>query len=175
MIGLPTGTRIWLAAGITDMRRGFDGLASIVQAQLLADPFAGHVFVFRGRRGDLVKLLWWDGDGLCLFAKRLERGRFIWPNATEGSVHLSGAQLSMLLEGTLDIPNYLRHRVFRGYRNHHVHVIRHQVPFLYPAFLLLRQLAKHLSKVLPQLHVQRLSPALRNEYHVVFALPFRVV
>jgi transposase len=62
MIGLPNGTRIWLAAGITDMRRGFDGLASIVQEQLAADPFAGHVFVFRGRRGDLVKLLWWDGD-----------------------------------------------------------------------------------------------------------------
>jgi transposase len=84
---------------MTDMRRGFDGLASIVQEKLAADPFAGHVFVFRGRRGDLVKLLWWDGDGLCLFAKRLERGRFIWPQASEGSIHLSGAQLSMLLEG----------------------------------------------------------------------------
>lgn len=81
------------------MRRGFDGLAAIAQEKLGADPFGGHVFVFRGRRGDLVKLLWWDGDGLCLFAKRLERGRFIWPQATEGSVHLSTAQLSMLLEG----------------------------------------------------------------------------
>ena len=99
MISLPRGTRIRLAAGMTDMRRGCDGLASIVQEKLAADPFAGHVFVFRGRRGDLVKLLWWDGDGLCLFAKRLERGRFIWPHASEGSVHLSGAQLSMLLEG----------------------------------------------------------------------------
>ena len=99
MIGFPAGTRVWLAAGVTDMRRGFDGLASIVQEKLAADPFAGHIFVFRGRRGDLVKLLWWDGDGLCLFAKRLERGRFIWPQASEGSVHLSGAQLSMLLEG----------------------------------------------------------------------------
>ena len=99
MISLPSGTRIWLAAGMTDMRRGFDGLASIVQEKLAADPFAGHVFVFRGRRGDLVILLWWVGDGLCLFAKRLERGRFIWPQASEGSVHLSGAQLSMLLEG----------------------------------------------------------------------------
>lgn len=59
MISLPSGTRIWLAAGMTDMRRGFDGLASIVQEKLAADPFAGHVFVFRGRRGDLVKLLWW--------------------------------------------------------------------------------------------------------------------
>ena len=81
------------------MRRGFDGLAAIAQEKLGADPFGGHVFVFRGRRGDLIKLLWWDGDGLCLFAKRLERGRFIWPQATEGSVHLSTAQLSMLLEG----------------------------------------------------------------------------
>lgn len=99
MISLPGGTNIWLAAGFTDMRRGFDGLAAIVQEKLAANPFAGHVFVFRGRRGDLVKLLWWDGDGLCLFAKRLERGRFIWPQAADGSVHLSKAQLSMLLEG----------------------------------------------------------------------------
>lgn len=99
MIGLPAGTRVWLAAGHTDMRRGFDGLAAIAQEKLAADPFGGHVFVFRGRRGDLVKLLWWDGDGLCLFAKRLERGRFIWPQATEGAIHLTAAQLSMLLEG----------------------------------------------------------------------------
>ena len=99
MIGLPAGTRIWLAAGQTDMRRGFYGLAAIAQEKLGADPLGGHAFVFRGRRGDRVKLLWWDGGGLCLFAKRLERGRFIWPQATEGSVHLSTAQLSMLLEG----------------------------------------------------------------------------
>ena len=99
MIGLPSGTRIWLAAGITDMRRGFDGLAAMVQTALSENPFSGHVFVFRGRRGDLVKLLWWDGDGLCLFAKRLERGRFIWPQASEGSVVLTAAQLAMLLEG----------------------------------------------------------------------------
>ena len=96
---IPTGTRVWLAAGATDMRRGFDGLAAIVQERLGADPFGGHVFIFRGRRGDLVKMLWWDGDGLCLFAKRLERGRFIWPQATDGAIHLSAAQLSMLLEG----------------------------------------------------------------------------
>lgn len=98
MIGLPAGTRIWLVAGVTDMRRGMDGLAAMVQSALAENPFSGHVFIFRGRRGDLVKLLWWSGDGLCLFAKRLERGRFVWPQATEGSVHLSGAQLSMLLE-----------------------------------------------------------------------------
>jgi transposase len=99
MIGPPAGTRVWLAAGVTDLRKGFDGLAALVQEALREDPFSGHVFVFRGRRGDMVKLLWWDGDGLCLFAKRLERGRFVWPQATSGTVHLSPAQLSMLLEG----------------------------------------------------------------------------
>jgi transposase len=99
MIALPSGTHIWLAAGVTDMRRGMHGLAAVVQTALAENPFSGHVFVFRGRRGDLIKVLWWSGDGLCLFAKRLERGRFVWPQATEGSVHLSSAQLSMLLEG----------------------------------------------------------------------------
>lgn len=99
MIGLSASTRVWLAAGKTDMRRGFDGLAQIAQTALAQDPYSGHVFVFRGKRGDLVKLLWWDGQGLCLFAKRLERGRFVWPAAQAGSVHLTPAQLSMLLEG----------------------------------------------------------------------------
>jgi transposase len=99
MIGLPMGTRVWLAAGVTDMRRGMDGLAAQIQTTLAENPFSGHVFVFRGRRGDLVKLLWWSGDGLNLFAKRLERGRFVWPQAQSGTVSLTGAQLSMLLEG----------------------------------------------------------------------------
>ncbi|MEP6610019.1 MAG: IS66 family insertion sequence element accessory protein TnpB [Burkholderiaceae bacterium] len=99
MIGLPVGTRVWLAAGVTDMRKGMDGLAALAQTSLNENPFAGHVFVFRGKRGDLVKLLWWSGDGMNLYAKRLERGRFIWPQATSGSVHLTAAQLSMLLEG----------------------------------------------------------------------------
>jgi transposase len=99
MIGFPSEGRIWLACGATDMRKGFDGLAAIVQLQLAEDPFSGQLFVFRGRRGDRVKLLWWDGDGLCLFAKRLERGAFVWPHAESGAVHLSRAQLSMLLEG----------------------------------------------------------------------------
>ena len=99
MMALPANTRIWIAAGVTDLRRGFTGLSALVQTQLEQSPFSGHVFVFRGRRGDIVKLLWWDGDGLCLFAKRLERGRFIWPKAESGTVHLSRAQLSMLLEG----------------------------------------------------------------------------
>jgi len=99
VIQLPAGTRIWIAAGVTDMRRGFDGLSAQVQTVLHEQPFSGHVFIFRGRRGDIVKCLWFDGDGLCLFAKRLERGRFIWPQATEGTVCLTRAQLSMLLEG----------------------------------------------------------------------------
>jgi transposase len=84
---------------VTDMRRGLPGLAAQVQTVLPEKPFSGHVFAFRGRRGDTVKLLWFDGDGLCLFQKRLERGRFVWPQATTGTVSLSRAQLSMLLEG----------------------------------------------------------------------------
>jgi transposase len=99
MIGLPSGTRVWLATGATDMRKGFDGLAAVVQTVLRRDPFSGHVFAFRGRRGDLIKLLWWDGDGLCLYAKRLERGRFVWPRTGQGMAMLTPAQLSMLLEG----------------------------------------------------------------------------
>lgn len=99
MIGPPASVRVWLAAGRTDMRKGFDGLAMLVQERLRRDPFSGQVFVFRGRRGDLLKVLWWDGQGLCLLAKRLERGRFVWPSPADGVVALSPAQLSMLLEG----------------------------------------------------------------------------
>jgi len=99
VISPPHGTRVWLAAGASDMRRGFDGLARQVQQVLGQDPFSGHLFVFRGRRGDLIKVLFWDGQGLCLFAKRLERGRFVWPAAKDGVVTLTPAQLSMLLEG----------------------------------------------------------------------------
>ncbi len=93
------GTRVWLAAGVTDMRKGMDGLAALVQTTLAENPFSGHVFVFRGKRGDLVKLLWWSGDGMNLYVKRLERGRFVWPQAASGTVHLTSAQLSMLIEG----------------------------------------------------------------------------
>src|SRR5581483_11243217 len=99
MIAVPANTSIWIAAGVTDMRRGFTGLSAAAQTVLEENPFSGQVFVFRGRRGDLVKLLWFDGDGLCLFAKRLERGRFVWPQAASGTVALSAAQLAMLLEG----------------------------------------------------------------------------
>lgn len=96
---VPPGTRIWPAAGKTDMRKGFTGLSALVQNVLESSPFCGQLFVFRGRRSPLIKLLWWDGTGLCLLAKRLERGRFIWPQAQSGRVSLSVAQLSMLLEG----------------------------------------------------------------------------
>jgi transposase len=99
MIGLPAGTQIWLAAGATDMRKSFDGLAALVQTKLHENAFSGHVFVFRGRRGDRIKILWWAGDGLCVFAKRLEQGKFVWPQTISGAVSLTSAQLSMLLEG----------------------------------------------------------------------------
>ena len=79
MIPVPTGARVWLATGHTDMRRGFPSLALQVQEVLRKDPLSGHLFVFRGRRSDLVKVIWHDGQGACLFTKRLERGRFIWP------------------------------------------------------------------------------------------------
>jgi transposase len=99
VITIPAGVRIYLACGVTDMRRGFDGLSVMAQDVLKQDPFSGAVFAFRGRRGDLVKILYWDGQGFCLFAKRLEKGRFTWPTTKQGSVTLTPAQLSMLLEG----------------------------------------------------------------------------
>jgi transposase len=99
MISPSPNVHVWLACGHTDMRRGFDGLSSQVQQQLSRDPFSGELVVFRGRRGDLIKILCWDGQGLCLFSKRLEKSRFIWPQAKDGTVSLTAAQLSMLLEG----------------------------------------------------------------------------
>ncbi|KVR36420.1 isocitrate lyase [Burkholderia ubonensis] len=99
MITLPAGTRIWLAAGVTDMRCGFQGLATKVQAALEENPLGDHVFIFRGRRDDLVKMLWATDDGLWLLSKRLERGRFIWPQADDGKISLTVAQMSMLIEG----------------------------------------------------------------------------
>jgi transposase len=81
------------------MRRGFPGLALLVQEMLKTDPHSGHLFVFRGKRGDLVKIIWHDGQGACLFSKRLERGRFIWPKLENGAVTISPAQLGYMLEG----------------------------------------------------------------------------
>ena len=99
MIPVPSGVRVWLAVGHTDMRRGMHGLARVVQEALGRDPFAGDVFVFRGRSGSLIKALWHDGIGLSLYAKRLDRGRFVWPQTVDGVVALSAGQMSYLLEG----------------------------------------------------------------------------
>ena len=99
MIPVPARTRVWLAAGVTDMRKGFDGLSALAEKVLEQDPYSGHLFVFRGRRGDLVKVIWFDGQGACLFSKRLERGRFVWPSPVQGRVSVTPARLSMLLEG----------------------------------------------------------------------------
>jgi transposase len=99
MIPMRPGVRVWIATGHTDMRRGMNGLALQVQQGLKRDPHAGDLFVFRGRRGDLIKLLWHDGLGMSLYAKRLERGRFIWPSPADGVVAISSAQLAYMLEG----------------------------------------------------------------------------
>lgn len=99
MIGAPAGVLIWLVAGVTDLRKGLDSLAALVQNRLLGNPFSGDVYIFRGRRGDKVKLHWYSGDGVCLLYKRLSEGKFIWPQVQNGTVLLSPAQLAMLLEG----------------------------------------------------------------------------
>lgn len=107
MLPVPQGVHVWLAPGHTDMRKGFPGLSLLVQETLKNDPHAGHLFVFRGRRGDLLKIIWHDGQGACLFMKRLERGRFIWPitscsrasGTTSGAISMTPAQLGYLLEG----------------------------------------------------------------------------
>jgi transposase len=113
MIPVPAGVRVWLASGHTDMRKGFASLALLVQEKLAQDPHAGHLFVFRGRRGDLIKVIWHDGQGACLFSKRLERGRFIWPTAsssrasgtTDGAVSISPAQLDYMLDYPCECPS----------------------------------------------------------------------
>jgi transposase len=99
MIPVPAGTHVWIATGTTDMRRGFNGLALQVQEMLKRNPHTGDVFAFRGKRGDLIKLLWHDGQGLCLFAKRMERGKFIWPLTKGDAVAITPAQMGYLLEG----------------------------------------------------------------------------
>ena len=98
MIPVPANVRVWIATGHTDMRRGMTGLALQVQEILKRDPHAGDVYVFRGKRGDLIKCLWHDGLGISLYAKRLDRGRFIWPSTNGGSVAITPAQMGYLLE-----------------------------------------------------------------------------
>jgi transposase len=99
MIPVRSDVRVWIATGHTDMRRGMSGLALQVQQGLKRDPHTGDLFVFRGRRGDLIKILWHDGLGMSLYAKRLERGRFIWPSPADGVVAITSAQLAYMLEG----------------------------------------------------------------------------
>jgi transposase len=99
MIAFPTSVRVWLAVGRTDMRRGMHGLALQVQEALGRDPHAGDLYVFRGGSGDLLKILWHDGVGISLYAKRLEKGRFLWPSPADGVVAISAAQLTYMLDG----------------------------------------------------------------------------
>jgi len=99
MIVVPSGVRVWLAVGVTDMRRGMNSLALQVQEAMGRDPHGGDLYCFRGRRGDLLKILWHDGIGMSLYAKRLERGRFIWPSPANGVVGISAAQLAYMLDG----------------------------------------------------------------------------
>ena len=94
-----TKVRVYLATRPCDMRKGLDGLAAQVRNVLAADPCSGSLFVFRGRRDDMLKILAWDGSGLCLFSKRLERGRFVWPPIVDGRLLLTPAQLALLIEG----------------------------------------------------------------------------
>jgi transposase len=96
---IPSGARVWIAMGHTDMRKGMQGLALIVQEHLKHDPHGGDLHVFRGRSGSLIKIVWHDGIGMSLYAKRLEKGRFIWPQAKDGVVALTHAQLACLLDG----------------------------------------------------------------------------
>jgi transposase len=99
MIAVPAGVRIVVASRPVDFRAGLDGLAARVQQSLRENPFVGDLFVFRAKRADRVKILAWDGTGLCLFHKRLEKGRFVWPPVQDGAIRLSAAQLALLLEG----------------------------------------------------------------------------
>ena len=104
MIVPPTGVRVLVATKPVDFRKGMDGLAAYVQESLAADPFSGIVYVFRAKRADRVKLLFWDQTGLCLLTKRLEDGKFRWPKVEDGVMRLSPAQLSALFEGTSQYP-----------------------------------------------------------------------
>ena len=99
MIG-PTGAvRVMVATRPVDFRKGAEGLAALVREEMGADPFSGAVYVFRAKRADRIKLIFWDGSGVCLYAKRLEDGAFRWPNITDGVMRLTAAELSALLEG----------------------------------------------------------------------------
>ena len=99
MIVPPTNVRVLIATKPVDFRKGVMGLAAIVETEFKADPFSGVIYVFRSKRADRIKLLFWDGTGVCLLIKRLEDGKFRWPKIEDGVMRLSPAQLSALLEG----------------------------------------------------------------------------
>ena len=112
MIVPPTSVRVLVATKPVDFRKGMDGLAAFVQEELKADPFSGIIYVFRAKRSDRIKLLFWDQTGLCLLSKRLEGANFRWPAIADGVMRLSPAQLSALLEG-LDWTRVHARRVVR--------------------------------------------------------------
>lgn len=99
MLTVPTGTRIFMAAAPVDMRKSFDGLSAIVMDVLQSNPLDGHLFLFRGKNGDRIKALFWDRNGLCIWYKRLEKGRYKWPQKATASLEISAQDLSLLLDG----------------------------------------------------------------------------
>ena len=99
MLMLPTDCKIFMVAEPVDMRRSFDGLCAVVVERLGSHPMAGHLFLFRGRGGDRIKILWWDRNGLCIWYKRLEKGRYKWPSSDEQSIEMTALDLSLLLDG----------------------------------------------------------------------------
>ena len=105
----PKNTRVYLAAGSTDMRKAINGLSILVEDYLQLDPFSGHMFVFCNRRKNMIKILYWDRNGFCLWHKRLEKHRFIWPDSDREVMHIDYRQLDWLLEG-LDISTYSCHQ-----------------------------------------------------------------
>ena len=109
MLSPGPATKIFLACGVTDMRKSFDGLYALVAGTLQADPLSGHLFIFGNRRRDRIKVLFWDGSGLWVCAKRLEKGTFHWPRGDSPRVELTQAQLNLLLGG-LDLTNLRKRR-----------------------------------------------------------------
>ena len=99
MIGPPAGVKVLVATKPVDFRKSMDGLARLVKEEMKAEPFSGVVYVFRSKRSDRLKLLWWDGTGVVLYAKRLEQGAFCWPKVQDGAMRLTSAQLAVLLDG----------------------------------------------------------------------------
>jgi len=112
MLNLPPSVRIWLATRATDLRKSFDTLAELVRQQLQADPLSGHLFVFRNKRADRIKLLYWDEDGFVIVYKRLEAGTFRFPAADAAGVEIRAADLQMLLDG-VDLASIKRGRRYR--------------------------------------------------------------